>query len=47
VLAAAEKKDAYEAKRRETIAEFVRCKNNQEPLPELAPAWVTEMINKK
>lgn len=47
VLAAAEKKDAYEAKRRETIAEYVRCKNNNEPLPELAPAWVTDMINKK
>ena len=47
VLAAAEKKDAYEAKRRDTIAEYVRCKNNNEPLPELAPAWVTDMINKK
>lgn len=47
VLAAAEKKDAYEAKRRDTIAEYIRCKNNNEPLPELAPAWVTDMINKK
>lgn len=47
VLAAAEKKDAYEAKRRETIAEYVKCKNEQKPLPDLAPAWVTEMITKK
>lgn len=45
VLEAAEKKDSYEAKRRVTIAEYSRCKNNNEPLPELAPAWVTEMIN--
>ena len=45
VIAAAEKKDAYEAKRRITIAEYVKCKNNNEPLPELAPAWVTEMVN--
>jgi regulator of RNase E activity RraA len=46
VLEAAEKKDAYEAKRRVTITEYVRCKHNNDPLPELAPAWVTDMINK-
>jgi Demethylmenaquinone methyltransferase len=45
VLEAAEKKDSYEVKRRATIAEYSRCKKNKEPLPELAPAWVTEMIN--
>lgn len=43
ILEAAEKKDSYEVKRRATIAEYIRCRNNNEPLPELAPAWVTEM----
>lgn len=45
VLAAAEKKDSYEVKRRAAIAEYIKCRNNNEPLPDLAPAWVTEMIN--
>lgn len=45
VLEAAEKKEAYEVKRRATIAEYSRCRKNNEPLPELAPAWVIEMIN--
>ncbi|WP_371371077.1 RraA family protein [Sporomusa aerivorans] len=47
VLEAAEKKDAYEEKRRATIAEYIKYKNRNESLPELAPAWVTDMINKK
>jgi 4-hydroxy-4-methyl-2-oxoglutarate aldolase len=45
VLAAAEKKDAYEAKRRVTIAQYTKCRQNNEPLPELAPPWVTDMVN--
>ncbi|MBP2629523.1 MAG: S-adenosylmethionine: 2-demethylmenaquinone methyltransferase [Firmicutes bacterium] len=45
VLEAAEKKEAYEVKRREAIAEYARCRENNEPLPQLAPAWVIEMLN--
>ncbi len=45
VLEAAEKKEAYEVKRRATIAEYAKCRKNNELLPELAPAWVIEMIN--
>ncbi len=44
VLENAEKKDAYEVKRRETISEYVACvKAGKEP-PEIAPAWVKEML---
>ncbi len=46
VLAAAEKKDEYEAKRRAKIAEYRACKAEGKPLPDLAPAWVTEMLEK-
>ncbi len=46
VLAAAEKKDEYEAKRRAKIAEYRVCKAEGKPLPDLAPAWVTEMLEK-
>lgn len=46
VLAAAEKKDDYEARRREKIAEYRVCKAEGKPLPDLAPAWVTEMLEK-
>lgn len=45
VLELAEKKESYEVKRRATIAEYSRCRKNKETLPELAPAWVTEMIS--
>ncbi len=44
VLEAAEKKDSYEAKRREAIAEYKRCRAEGRELPNLAPAWVTEML---
>lgn len=44
VLAAAEKKDSYEIKRRASIAEYRRCREMGEPLPNLAPAWVVEML---
>lgn len=46
VLTAAEKKDEYEAKRRAKIAEYRVCKAEGKPLPDLAPAWVTEMLEK-
>ena len=45
VLRAAEEKDAYEAKRREAIAEYEACRRNGKPLPDLAPKWVTEMLS--
>lgn len=44
VLGASEKKDAYEAKRREVIDDYARRRISGEPLPELAPAWVTELL---
>ncbi len=46
VLEAAEKKNDYEEKRREKIAQYRRCKEEGKELPDLAPAWVTEMLNK-
>ncbi|MDC7245156.1 MAG: hypothetical protein PQJ47_04500 [Sphaerochaetaceae bacterium] len=46
VLEKAEKKDAYEVQRRKTIGEYVDCvKKGKEP-PEIAPAWVKDMLNK-
>jgi len=47
VLEAAEKKDAYEAKRRAVIADYVRCRASGEPLPALAPDWVTELLQRE
>ena len=47
VLEAAEKKDAYEAKRRAVIADYVRCRASGEPLPALAPDWVTELLKRE
>lgn len=46
VLAAAEEKDGYESKRREAIAEYGRCRLEGKPLPNLAPDWVLNMLNK-
>ena len=46
VLTEAEKKDAYEVKRREAIANYAKLKVEGKELPSLAPAWVTEMLNK-
>lgn len=47
VLAAAEKKGDYELKRREAIADYRKCKEEGRGLPNLAPAWVTEMLQGK
>jgi 4-hydroxy-4-methyl-2-oxoglutarate aldolase len=47
VLEAAEKKEAYEAKRREVLAEYSRCRSSGEPLPELAPTWVTDLLKER
>ena len=46
VVAAAEKKLQYEQKRRVTIAEFEACKAEGKPLPQLAPQWVLDMLEK-
>ncbi|WP_145006441.1 RraA family protein [Pseudomonas oryzihabitans] len=46
VLEAAEKKDAYEAQRRAVIADYAHRRASGEPLPELAPGWVTELLKK-
>lgn len=45
VLAEAEKKQAYEAKRDITIADFAAKKAKGEPLPQLAPQWVLDMMD--
>ncbi|WP_158890483.1 MULTISPECIES: RraA family protein [unclassified Pseudomonas] len=47
VLEAAERKDAYEAQRRTVIADYARCRAQGEPLPPLAPDWVTELLEKR
>ncbi|WP_200842951.1 MULTISPECIES: RraA family protein [unclassified Raoultella] len=44
VIAEAEKKLAYEIRRREVIAQYSQCRSNQQPLPELAPDWVTRLL---
>lgn len=44
VLAKAEEKIAYEEKRVQAIANYVRCKENGEELPDLTPGWVREML---
>lgn len=46
VLQAAEEKEAYEIQRREAIAEYGNCRLKGRPLPDLAPKWVTEMLEK-
>jgi len=45
VLIEAEKKKAYEDKRDITIAEYAEKKAKGEPLPQLAPQWVLDMMN--
>ena len=45
VLEAAEKKGDYE--RRAAIAEYRRCREEGRELPNLAPGWVTEMLEGK
>ncbi len=44
VLLASEKKNAYETQRRAVIDEYARCRASGAPLPTLAPAWVTELL---
>lgn len=44
VLEASEKKSLYENQRREVIDEYTRCRDNSLPLPALAPAWVTQLL---
>ena len=46
VLERAEKKGAYEENRRKTIDTYAKCRENGEPLPVIAPAWVSEMLEK-
>ena len=47
VLEAAEKKGDYETKRLAAIAEYRRCREEGRELPNLAPGWVTEMLEGK
>lgn len=47
VVAEARKKADYEEKRRQVIGEYARCRKENQPLPALAPAWVTEMLGKQ
>ena len=47
VLDMAEEKLAYEDKRNETIKRYREAKANGEPLPQLAPQWVLDMLNDK
>lgn len=46
VLEAAEKKEAYEEKRRETIAEYERCRMTGQTPPQLSPQWILDMQKK-
>jgi len=45
VLDAAEKRQAYEAAREAAIAAYNRAKENGEPLPDLTPQWVKDVLN--
>lgn len=47
VLEKAGKKVAYEAKRQEAIAEYRRRRLSGEPLNQLAPQWVVDMLGEK
>lgn len=47
VLAEAEKKQAYETKREETIAAYRKARAEGAPLPQLAPQWVLDMLKNK
>ncbi|MCT4710298.1 RraA family protein [Enterobacteriaceae bacterium H11S18] len=44
VVAEAEKKLEYEIRRREVIEKYSQCRLKQQPLPELAPDWVTRLL---
>lgn len=47
VLDEAEKKQAYEARREETIAAYRRARAEGTPLPQLAPQWVLDMLQEQ
>lgn len=44
VLERAEEKNNYEINRRKVIAEYVTCRDSGQPLPQLSPKWVTDML---
>lgn len=44
VLEASEKKSTYENQRREVIDAYTRARDSGQPLPALAPAWVTQLL---
>lgn len=46
VLEKAEGKQEYESKRREIISDYAKCREKGTPLPNIVPAWVTEMLKK-
>ncbi|MDF2524573.1 MAG: proA 4 [Clostridiales bacterium] len=46
VLTEAEKKAAYERKRVEAIANYIKLKDEGKELTNLAPAWVTDMLSR-
>lgn len=46
VLEKAEAKEDYERRRRVVIDDYTRCRKANEPLPELAPKWVLDMLEK-
>lgn len=46
VLEKAEKKADYEKKREEAIENYAKCRAEGKELPDIAPSWVTEMLNK-
>ena len=46
VLTEAEKKQAYEADRRKTIAAYRKAKAEGADLPQLAPQWVLDTLNR-
>ena len=47
VLQHAEEKLAYENKRNETIQKYIEAKSKGEPLPQLAPQWVLDMLEEQ
>lgn len=44
-LEKAEEKKAYEDSRHEAIAHYLLCKQQGQPLPQLAPQWVLDMLD--
>lgn len=46
VLEKAEKKAAYETKRQDIIDSYAKCRREEKELPDIAPSWVTEMLNR-